>query len=85
MFLMAVHYPALERGAVRCWLLYFHDSREMTTGYLKVTQSRARLDRLNLNSLLLAAVADANPRCGRHPSASREAENQDYMMLDHRP
>lgn len=38
MFLMAVHYPALERGAILCWLHYFHDSNEMTMGGLKMKE-----------------------------------------------
>lgn len=38
MFLMAVHYPALERGAIHCRLHYFHDSKEMTMGGLKMKE-----------------------------------------------
>lgn len=38
MFLMAVHYPVLERGAIHCWLHYFHDSEEMTMGGLKMKE-----------------------------------------------
>jgi len=38
MFLMAVHYPALERGPIHCWLHYFHNSKEMTMGGLKMKE-----------------------------------------------
>lgn len=80
MFLMAVHYPVLERGAILCWLHYFHDSKEMTMGGLKMKEY-TRLDGWNLNSLLLFTVVNANSESWRHLTVCRVMENQDYFLL----
>lgn len=38
MFLVAVHYPALERGAIHCWVHYFYDRKEITMEGLKMKE-----------------------------------------------
>lgn len=80
MFLKTLHYPALERGAIHCWLHYFHDSKEMTMGGLKMREC-SRLEGWNLDSLLPFAVVDANLRSGRHHTVSRPMENQGCFLI----